>query len=251
MITLIKLSRQYLTRLFRLASFGKTIGGLIHNLNGPLQNLGLDIEMANHSLQDNSSVDSETIKSIRGRLKRMEEEFERIDRLIKTYSIKAGNEEDFNNRLINMNDYLKQELCFLETNLYFKHNVDKKIEFQNHPPPAGHLPGDSLTALNWFLRALIEELEKEKIKGLVLETLFTDQFFKIAITPEGNNLSEIFLEQLIFNASPENQLLQDDMDIGILLVMMIFKEEGISVRREIGPSGSAKIIITFPLANDQ
>ena len=244
---MIKLSRQYLTRLFRLASFGKIIGGLIHNLNGPLQNLGLDIEMANHSLQDDSRVDSEMIKNIRGRLKRMEEEFERIDRLIKTYSIKASSEEDFDNRLINMNDYLKQELCFLETNLYFKHNVDKKIEVQDHPPPASHLPGESLTALNCFLQAFVEELEREKIKGLVLETLFTDQFFKILITPEGNNLSETFLEQLNLDASPENQPLQDDMNIGILLVMMIFKEEGISVRRERSPSGSAKIIITFPL----
>ena len=249
---MIELSRQYLTRLFRLASFGKIIGGLIHNLNGPLQNLGLDIEMANHSLQDNSCADNETIKNILGRLKRMEEEFERIDRLIKTYSIKAGSEDDFDNRLINMNDYLQQELCFLETNLYFKHNVDKKLEFQNNPPPASHLPGDSLTALNWFLRSLIEELEKTKIRGLTLETLFTDQFFIISITPEGNKLSETFLEQLIFDTSPENQPLQDDMDLGILLFMMIFKEEGISVRKEVNQSGSTKIIITFPIvANKQ
>ena len=62
-------------RLFQLAFLGKLIGGLVHNLNGPLQNLGLDMEMAKHFLKGKSSFDNETLIEFHTRLKRMEEEY--------------------------------------------------------------------------------------------------------------------------------------------------------------------------------
>ena len=92
-----------------MASLGKLIAGLLNNINGPLQNLGLDIEMANYSLKDGSKLDNEKAQNISSRLKRMEEEFERIDRLIKASSLKTSQDEDYNNKLMNLNDYLQQE----------------------------------------------------------------------------------------------------------------------------------------------
>ena len=81
---MIKLSVKALMDLFKLASLGKQIGGLIHNINGPLQNLGLDIEMMNYSLKGEVGIDEAVVENLHIRLKRMEEEFERVNRIIRT-----------------------------------------------------------------------------------------------------------------------------------------------------------------------
>ena len=130
---LIELSMNDLIRLYKLASLGKLIGGLVHNLNGPLQNLALDIEMTNQSIEGNHQLDNETLNNLRLRLKRMEEEFERIDNLIKISSMKSRPEEIYH-KFLNLNDFLQQELWFLNANLYFKHNVRTELKFQDNPP---------------------------------------------------------------------------------------------------------------------
>ena len=80
---LVEIPLNDLTKIYKLATLGKVIGGLIHNLNGPLQNLGLDIEMTNHLLNNKLPLDNDGINNILNRLKRMGEEFEKIDQLIK------------------------------------------------------------------------------------------------------------------------------------------------------------------------
>jgi hypothetical protein len=74
---MIRLSLDDLKKLYKLASIGKLVGGLIHNLNGPLQNLGLDIEMAGLFLKDKSKWDQNSIQILITRLKRMEEDMTR------------------------------------------------------------------------------------------------------------------------------------------------------------------------------
>ena len=46
---IVEISLKDLVKLYEFASIGKVINGLLHNLNGPLQNLGMYIELMNHS----------------------------------------------------------------------------------------------------------------------------------------------------------------------------------------------------------
>jgi C4-dicarboxylate-specific signal transduction histidine kinase len=46
-----EISFKNLIELYKLASLGKVTGGLIHNINGPLQNIGLDLEMTQYMLK--------------------------------------------------------------------------------------------------------------------------------------------------------------------------------------------------------
>ena len=63
-----------LIRLFKMASLGKAVGGLIHNINGPLQNIGLDLEMSQYMLRKEADDNGGTESSIMVRLKRIEDE---------------------------------------------------------------------------------------------------------------------------------------------------------------------------------
>ena len=104
----IEISLNDLIRLCKFASLGKVIDGLLHNINGPLQNLGMDIEMMNNSLAGNGPFHDTLAKDINIRLKRMEEEFERIRHLTKIASMRASIEDDYQ-ECMNLNEFLQHE----------------------------------------------------------------------------------------------------------------------------------------------
>ncbi|MBW2609249.1 MAG: hypothetical protein JRC68_02765 [Deltaproteobacteria bacterium] len=242
---LIELPIHNLIRLFKMASIGKLMGGLIHNLNGPLQNLGLDIEMAHHSLKSDSGLDNDLINKISKRLNRMEEEFDRIDQIIKISSMKAIQDEDYHKPL-HLNYFIQQELLFLQTNLYFKHNVRTELSFQDDLPPLVDLPGDFVLALSWFLQSVIEELESREITSLTVQTSLNDSCVELITSTEEEKLAEKFMGSLNkdISSSPNHKL--EDNDVRMMLVLMVFKAGNVSIMSKDEPSGS-QIILTIPI----
>ena len=140
-----------ITKLLRLASLGKLIEGLIHNINGPMQNLGLDIEMTQYQLSGNIKNDNDLIDNMQSRMKRIEQEFNRLELMIKTASIRSEFNMEYYN-LMDLNDFIEHELKFLEANLYFKHNVRTELILQKDPPLLGNLPNNFPLALGWLLQ---------------------------------------------------------------------------------------------------
>ena len=74
----IDLSLEQLAGLYQMGSLGKLINGLIHNLNGPLQNISMDMEMMTHSVRTAKWLPADLAESMIQRLKRMEREFDHI-----------------------------------------------------------------------------------------------------------------------------------------------------------------------------
>jgi len=243
---MIKLELDDLIKLYKLASIGKLVGGLVHNLNGPLQNLGLDIEIAYYSLKDESKWDQNMAQDIMSRLKRMEEEHEKINMLIKETSERTqDNADSFNNPFLNINDFLKQQFTYLHTNLYFKHNVEKEIIEENYPlSSSSNIAMDSLMALGWFIQSLVEELERQRIDGLTVKIINDNSNLKIFFSTKGNRLSEGFIEQLKGDIKSSDISKSDSMDIGVFIVLLIFKSNGITF--EFDPGSSSNLAINFP-----
>jgi hypothetical protein len=245
-MAMIQLSNDELIKLYKLASVGKLVGGLVHNLNGPLQNLGLDIEIAIYSLKDESNLKHDTVEGIITRLKRMDEEHEKINSLIKTASAKTGEyvEDDL---CLNIYEYIRQELFFLHTNLYFKHNVETEIITGDEPVPIQSLSRDSLTALGWFMQTLVEELELQKIKGLTIKLLNRRESLSILFQTSGK-LSEDFVTRLqeAMAAPPSHK--PENRDLGILITATIFQANGVAM--EFGTDAShSSISLNFTLSD--
>jgi len=243
----IKLVLDDFIKLYKLASIGKLVGGLVHNLNGPMQNLGLDIEMAYFSLKDESKWDKNIAKSIMSRLKRMEEEHEKINLLIRETSARTqDNDELYNTGIINIHDFLKQQFTYLHINLYFKHNVQTEIiEINNPPPSISALSNNFFMGLGWFIQSLIEDLERQKIERLTVKIIADNSSMKIIFSTQGNSLSEGFIEQLNNGIGSEDTLKPDTMDIGIFIALLIFRSNGITFEFEVG-SSSSNLAINIP-----
>jgi hypothetical protein len=243
---MIRLSVKDVIELYGLASIGKLVGGLIHNINGPMQNLGLDIEIASYSLKDESKLDQNTARSIISRLKRMEEEHDKINSLIRATSARVENKHDQDNlKVSNLNEFINQELGYLNANLYFKHNVHKEVINKGPVPSIDSISKDSLTALGWFLQSLVEELERQKVSVLIVRIDFDNSAIKLFFSIKGGALSDAFNEQIkktmSFTGDP---MKEEDMDMGLFLAFSIFSLKGITVA--FNDDSSQELRLDFP-----
>ena len=224
--------------LYRMASLGKLINGLVHNLNGPLQALSMDLEMAEYSLINKREMDDNLAKNTGTRLKRMEEELENIKNLIKTTSIKANLDDDYQEQ-ITLSRFLQQELSFLKANLYFKHNVHTELQLEDDLPLTGNLPEGVPLALSLFVQILIEEMERQKIKNLALKACSGDSGLEITFTTGGKNLSEEFIKLLSLKIPSSQPLRIETNNMATILILALFKLGGASVATHIEPSRSS------------
>jgi hypothetical protein len=245
-IGLVELSMAQTIGLLRLASLGKMIGGLIHNINGPMQNLGLEIDMSSYFINNASKQDEIPIDDIQKRLHRMGEEFNKINLLIKNIAVRADiNHEYF--ALLNFNDFLEKELEFYHANLYFKHNVEVNLELQDNPPMVGDLPKNSVLALGWLILFIIEELENQQGKNLEIKTEKKDNTLDMIIRTDKIRIPEDFLNRIAGEPAEDGIPLQEGQNIVLNIVAMIFGTSGISLKDNPPASNSTEITLTIPV----
>ncbi len=228
--------------LFKMASLGRVTGGLIHNINGPLQNIGLDLEMSQYMLRKESENNGVTENSIMVRLKRIEDELERLNNMIKTSSNKIMQAD---NGLQNFNEFLEQELSFLNTNLYFKHNVKTILQLDAPPPLTSLLPENSILAFGWLLQRVIEEVEKLKGKKIYINTEKEEGLYKISIGAEITDVPDSIDEILQNTDLDSDRLTARKNESDLMLILKIFHSDGIMIST--GPNPSAKLVICFPI----
>jgi len=145
-------------QLQHLATVGKLVNGLIHNLSGPLQNIGMDVELLEMTLPNEQRGREELVEGIIQRLKRIGEEVDQMAHFIKNTSMRTGTRDETQD-LLGVNHLLEQELVFLESNLYFKHQVQTDLKTKGELPRVCDLPRGAAQALGWFIQAIAEAME--------------------------------------------------------------------------------------------
>ena len=243
---MVEISLKDLIKVYGLASIGKLVGGVIHNINGPLQNLGMDLEMLNLTSANHGLPESDMEKKIDNRLKRMNEEFESLIQLVKTASMKVNMMEDVE-KYFNLNHFLQEEISFLKANLYFKHNVQMTIELADQSPLLGELPEGVPLSLSWFLQGLIEVVERHEIKKMGLKTISSPPVYQVILTTEGERLPDRFLALLEMDGSSSEILQIENEDVGMKLALFCIKTGGGSLTYQSEGSRS-NIIFKIPIS---
>lgn len=232
-----------LVRLFKMASLGKITGGLIHNINGPLQNIGLDLEMSQYILRKEAEENGGKESNIMVRLKRIEDELERLNSMIRISSNKVTQSDS---SFQNFNEYIEQELSFLNTNLYFKHNVETTLQLDASPPLTSLLPKNSILAFELLLQRVIEEIEETKGNKLMIKTKQEGESYKIYLDAEITDIPDS-INKILKNTNFESPNLKvKDNKSDLMFILNIFYSDGVSL--ETGTKSSSKLIIGFPLA---
>lgn len=241
----VEISLENLIRVHKLAALGKLMAGLIHNLNGPLQNIGIDIEMMTHILMEKTSEDKDPEDIFGPRLRRMEGEFDAVNQLIRTVSMKANMEHDsYGYR--NLNDFLDEEFSFLKANLYFKHNVRKEFDLEDDLPAITRFGEGVPLGLTWFIQALVEELEREKITNLSMTARSNEKIVELIFDVEAADLPESFSRAVDLEVSPTRAIRIEDRDVGMTLAVALLKQAGASIVVK-APSSRKQIHLSLPL----
>ncbi len=233
---MIELSADDFAEAHRLMSVGRLVQGLIHNLNGPLQNLGMDMDMIGYSLETGEGSVQELREELRTRIARMEEEFEQINRLIRIAASRAAPDAD--QAFLSLGDFLDREVTFLQSNLYFKHHVEKTVDLEEGLPELKTLPDSVPEGLRSLLNAVMEDLERREMTLFGLKAAAGGSGVLIEVTAGKGFLSETLLEELSRAAAKEEprRISADRMTAAHAALML--SRAGISPGVEAGAEGT-------------
>ena len=242
----INILRDTLIYLCKYAAFGRLVHGLIHNLNGPLHNLGMDIEMIQLSIAGSNELDIHEAKNIAKRLERMSVEFEHIAQMVKTTSMRLNPDEEFDS-FTSLKHFLEQELDFLNANLYFKHHVQTHLKLEEKLPPITALHEGIMISLRWFLQAVVEELEEQKIENLGIEASTISSSIKLDVLTRGRPLSDQFMDILESDLSLE-EMDREQKNIVMRLAVGLMRSAGVDIS---GKNSADQSIICLTIPNSK
>ncbi len=216
--------------LYKFVSVGKLMAGLVHNMNGPLHSLGIEMDVINFLMDKGIESFPEFIENLKKRLTRMEEEFEKLNWLIRSTSERIEL-ASFPYQKMDLNRIVQREIEFLAANLYFKHKVEKHLELSPDIHPFGNLPEDTFLGLQWFIQGLVEEIEKQEIKELIVRTSLKN--------------GKPFLEFDLGDPGISEGFLKSDTDLGLSLALLLLNTAGIEISAN-KTSPKNRISLCFP-----
>jgi signal transduction histidine kinase len=142
----------------RMAFLGVYSQGIIHNLNGPLNTI-----MGFSSLLCRNHPDAEIPA-------RINEDALRMSELINSLGRRWRRTGESRMEQLNINEIIREEINFLEADLFFKHNVDKTLELDANLPLVWGVYGDFSHALLNVLINAVEALTDSLIHKLRVRT---------------------------------------------------------------------------------
>jgi two-component system C4-dicarboxylate transport sensor histidine kinase DctB len=132
------------------ARFGRYFNGIVHNLNGCLQNAHMRLELLQMSLE--SPTGPESPEQISRGLRQLAEELDTLSGMLQFWGQQVDYDELRSETWLDVNQLLQNELSFLGADLFFKHQVCTELELAENLPP---VHGSAL-ALGQVFAALLE-----------------------------------------------------------------------------------------------
>ncbi|MBZ0266315.1 PAS domain S-box protein [bacterium] len=159
-----------LTRQRQLAQVGMYVSGIAHNLQNPLQVLlgYIDIlKTTGQSLKGLDIIEQSTLNMVD---------------IVRNLLRKMQNENKMEDSWIDVNELIENELTFLNANPFFKHEVEKHIEYGDNIPKIRGLYSDFSQAIMNIVYNSLEAISETDEKSLSIKTWYDIQSETINIT---------------------------------------------------------------------
>lgn len=157
----------------RLANIGLLTSGIAHNLRGPLAAMMGQVALCEMDYPE--LKEWATLQTL----------CNNMNRLIDNMMVKSRQDQENKKTSINLNELLRTELNFLDADLDFKHNIEKKYHFQEDLPTIMGKYSDFSQALMNIVNNAIDAMHECKEKCLHVITESDDQNIVIKVIDTG------------------------------------------------------------------
>ena len=105
---------------YRHATLGRLLQGVLHNLNGALQILSMQMELLERmAVRQEGGVSPE----VQGQIAKCLEQLDKFQVILDVLLQKGVHDDQSEHQMVSLNDLLEEELTILYHNLFFKHHV--------------------------------------------------------------------------------------------------------------------------------
>ncbi len=162
----------------KMAAIGRLTAGISHNLNTPISIIQGNAELLKLKYPDSAELD----KIIR--------QTRRMTELIQTIARKGQNEQNAVRVEIHLNSLLKDELEFLNANLFYKHQIKKEFEFADHLPSIYGIYSDFSQGFLHIIQNAIDAVYESDVRKLRIATSFSGGMISVEIEDSGVGIAE-------------------------------------------------------------
>jgi signal transduction histidine kinase len=181
-----KLFSAFLDR-YRYSTLGSFVRGIIHNLNGSLQVLSMQMELLHGALAEEGDKLS---SSLNVKMRQCQEQLDKLKAMVEVLTQKGIHEEQEASQPIYLNNLLEEELSLWHHNLFFKHHIKVVKSFSPQLPPLqGHYL-DFSQGLSNLLQNAVEAMAETPSKELFVATSVRDNQVHVIIRDTGCGISE-------------------------------------------------------------
>ena len=172
---------------YRYSNLGTLVKGIIHNLNGSIQILSMQMELLQRML---AKEGKKIPPGIQDQMEQCLEQIDSFKAMVEILIQEGAHEDQDTPQLIQVNDLLEEILSILKHNLFFKHQIRVQKRFSHPLPPLKGYHVDFSQGLFNIIQNAIEAMENSSRKELTLITEKDGAQIKVVIKDTGYGFSE-------------------------------------------------------------
>jgi signal transduction histidine kinase len=181
-----KLFSAFLDR-YRYSTLGSFVRGIIHNLNGSLQILSMQMELLEGALLKEGDKIS---PSLNAKMAQCQEQLDKLKATVEVLMQKGTRDENETSQPIHINDLLDEELSLWYHNLFFKHHIKVTKSFSPQLPPLQGRYLDFSQGLSNLIQNAVEAMEETPTQELCVATSSRNDRVQVMIRDTGCGISK-------------------------------------------------------------
>lgn len=170
-----------------IARIGRYFNGIIHNLNGSLQNIHLQAELLQNSLNTTSPGDRDDLKR---RLQQLIDELDQLSGTLRFWGQQVDYERLQEEGLVDVNLVLHEGLTFMKADLFYKHQVSTELRLQEDLPTVYGSKLAFATSFGALLENAVEAMRDSNVRQLAVVSRREDHRILVEIEDSGCGVTE-------------------------------------------------------------
>jgi signal transduction histidine kinase len=251
----------------RQAAFGQMVQGIVHNISNPLsgimgnqQYIQLLIDQYNqgtHTTEEELNALKSLAAQTENACRMIGYSVEQLNQIIQSLLAKSRTDKTDRIKRIDMNELIRMEINFLEADMRFKHNLDKKIDLSEIPLVVDVIPAEVAQVFHNIVINALDAMNHTENRQMIIRSGKEESYVYVEVTDNGEGISKD-IQNRIFDPFFTTKTRREDPEsgpklpvgtgLGLWMCRETLKTYGGSIRCESEPGQGTCFYFTLPKA---